>query len=119
MVVPRLSSQIPGKGAVKCEMNSPRIAAESRVINLAENMSNTSNDIANNINAALGDMASMLKETKVVENNQPLEPSQAISLITRFGSSEVISIQDDLSSQQLDDPSEGTVLSLSNIKCFQ
>ncbi|PSR85413.1 GBF-interacting protein [Actinidia chinensis var. chinensis] len=109
MVVPSLSSQIHGTGAIKCEMNSPRIAAESRVINPAGNRSNTSNDIANNINAALGDMASMLKESKVVENNQPLEPSQATSSITRFGSSEVISIQDDLSSQQLDDPSKVVV----------
>ncbi|GFS31731.1 flocculation protein [Actinidia rufa] len=106
MVVLRLSSQIPGTGAIKSEMNSPRIAAESRVINLAGNRSSTPNDIANNINAALGDMASMLKESKVVENNQPLEPSQASALITSFGPSEVISIQDDLSSQQLDDPSK-------------
>ncbi|CAL5396860.1 unnamed protein product [Camellia sinensis] len=61
VVVAPLNSQIPSVGAIKCEINSQRIAAESGAFN------------------PFGKRSSKLKESQILEKNQPLEPSKDIS----------------------------------------
>ncbi|CAL5344994.1 unnamed protein product [Camellia sinensis] len=61
VVVAPLNSQIPSVGAIKCEINSQRIAAESGAFNPS------------------GKRSSKLKESQILEKNQPLEPSKDIS----------------------------------------
>ncbi|CAL5405272.1 unnamed protein product [Camellia sinensis] len=58
VVVAPLGSQIPSMGAIKCEINSQRIAAESGAFNSS------------------GKRSSKLKESQILEKNQPLEPSE-------------------------------------------
>ncbi|CAL5403876.1 unnamed protein product [Camellia sinensis] len=60
VVVAPLNSQIPSVGAIKCEINSQRIAAESGAFNPS------------------GKRSSKLKESQILEKNQPLEPSKEI-----------------------------------------
>ncbi|CAL5406738.1 unnamed protein product [Camellia sinensis] len=60
VVVAPLNSQIPNVGAIKCEINSQRIAAESGAFNPS------------------GKRSSKLKESQILEKNQPLEPSKEI-----------------------------------------
>ncbi|CAL5359385.1 unnamed protein product [Camellia sinensis] len=62
VVVAPLNSQIPSVGAIKCEINSQRIAAESGAFNPS------------------GKRSSKLKESQILEKNQPLEPSKEIFL---------------------------------------
>ncbi|KAF5950400.1 hypothetical protein HYC85_012393 [Camellia sinensis] len=61
VVVAPLSSQIPSVGAIKCEINSQRIAAESGAFNRS------------------GKRSSKLKESQILEKNQPLEPSKVVA----------------------------------------
>ncbi|KAF5960270.1 hypothetical protein HYC85_001479 [Camellia sinensis] len=62
VVVAPLNSQIPSVGAIKCEINSQRIAAESGAFNPS------------------GKRSSKLKESQILEKNQPLEPSKGTIL---------------------------------------
>ncbi|CAL5383128.1 unnamed protein product [Camellia sinensis] len=55
VVVAPLNSQIPSVGAIKCEINSQRITAESGAFNPSG------------------------KRSQILEKNQPLEPSKDIS----------------------------------------
>ncbi|THF95126.1 hypothetical protein TEA_016992 [Camellia sinensis var. sinensis] len=61
VVVAPLGSQIPSMGAIKCEINSQRIAAESGAFNPS------------------GKRSSKLKESQILEKNQPLEPSEVVA----------------------------------------
>ncbi|KAI7979051.1 GBF-interacting protein 1-like [Camellia lanceoleosa] len=61
VVVAPLSSQIPSVGAIKCEINSQRIDAESGAFNPS------------------GKRSSKLKESQILEKNQPLEPSKVVA----------------------------------------
>ncbi|XP_057466416.1 GBF-interacting protein 1-like isoform X1 [Actinidia eriantha] len=104
VVVPPLTSRNPGVGVIKHGVSGQRTVAEPGAPDLVVNSSSTAHDVANNIQAASGDVTSMkavLKEPLTVEKNQPLQPSQLSNLTTSYGSSEVISNQDGQSSQQL------------------
>ncbi|GFZ07353.1 hypothetical protein Acr_19g0002900 [Actinidia rufa] len=104
VVVPPLTSRNPGVGVIKCGVSGQRTVAESGAPDPVVNSSSIAHDVANNIQAASGDVTSMkavLKEPLTVENNRPLQPSQLSNLTTSYGSSEVISNQNGQSSQQL------------------